>query len=396
MKAFLFLVSLTFILSACGGREVSSSGFTGSPYVDPDRLGRDEILHLPTGTLISREELYALLQSTEIVYFGEGHDNIYDHRVELELLQEFWRRRAGQLAVGLEMLAAVNQDKIDQWLAGKLGDEDFLRLFAADWGLDDFVYYREIFFFIKDKQIPLRALNVSRREKMAVMAGGGEAVDQESTAAGRAGPDDVYQEKALRAMFAGHAEGRGDLEIFMRIHQLWENTMAENIVNWLKSPAGEGKTLLVLSGAFHVAHGYGLPRRVFQRLRRPYAIVLTHTPSDLVENERRTMAVDFPELPLYLGDFIWCVPYRNLKDVQARLGVGLRETPSGLEITKLEDDGAAAANGLLPGDLIVAVEGRESREVFTLKMLLLHKVKGDTIDLRIVRDGVEKVLAVRL
>ncbi|HDS16035.1 MAG TPA: PDZ domain-containing protein [Proteobacteria bacterium] len=395
MKVFLFVVSLTFILSACSGREVSSPAFTGSPYFDPDRLDKDEILHLPTGTLISREELYSLLQSSEIVYFGEGHDNIYDHRVELELIKEFWRRRAGQLAVGLEMLAAVNQDQIDQWLAGKLEDEDFLRLFAADWGLDDFVYYREIFSFIKDQQIPLRALNISRREKMAYMGGGGTP-SQGSLHEKLSGIDDIYQEEALRAMFAGHAEGRGDLEIFMRIHQLWENTMAENIVNWLKSPAGEGKTLLVLSGAFHVAHGYGLPRRVFQRLRRPYAIVLTHTPSDLVENERRTMEVDFPGLPLYLGDFIWCVPYRNLKDVQARLGVGLRETPSGLEITKLEDDGAAAANGLLPGDLIVAVEGRESREVFTLKMLLLNKVKGDTIDLRIVRDGVEKVLAVRL
>ncbi len=326
MKFFLlhsFLLLAMFFMVACSAQHPGIM-VDGSPYIDPATMQRDQIIHLPTGTFLTQRELFALLANERVVYVGEGHDNFYDHQVELEVVKNLYQRFPERLAVGFEMLAHINQVKIDQWIAGELSEDDFIRLFADDWSMSEFVYYREIFAFLKANQIPVRALNVSRREKMVFMqevksSEGSNALNKTSGLL-----EDIYQEQALQAMFAGHVKGHGDVAMFLKVHQLWEDTMANNIVTYLNSSAGDDKLLVVIAGGFHVARGYGLPRRVFQRKKVSYCTLLTHTPTALVENERQTMDVDFPELPLYLADYLWCVPYRNLKDQQTKLGVGLR------------------------------------------------------------------------
>lgn len=380
----LLLLAMLF-MTACGARQTITI-FNGSPYIDPDSMQRDEIIHLPTGTLLTQAELFTLLAEERIVYVGEGHDNIYDHRVELEVIKNLFKRFPERLAVGFEMLAQANQEKVDKWLAGELSEDDFIRLFADDWSLAEFVYYREIFAFLKSHQIPVRALNVSRREKMVFMQKM-KAVD-ESPGTSKSSPEilqDLYQEQALEAMFAGHAEGHGDLKTFFKVHQLWEETMADNIAAYLESPKGQGKRLVVIAGGFHVARGYGLPRRVFQRIKIPYCTLLTHTPQALIENERRTMEVDFPELPLYLGDYLWCVPYRNLKDRQARLGVGLKDADRGVEIVMVQAGSVAEKYGLKVGDLIISCAGVELDEPFDLSLQIFMKNKGEVVDLVIER-----------
>ncbi len=390
---FLFLALFPW-LAACSGRQLAEPVFNGSPYVDPATLRKGEIIDLPTGVKLSRDRLFHLLSCDRIVYVGEGHDNIYDHQVELTVIKELHKRFPDRIAVGFEMLARANQEKIDRWLAGKISDEDFIRLFAGDWGVYDYVYYREIFSYLKAESIPIRALNVSRREKaefmQALMAKpGAKAPSRSALSRISELPADPYQEKALRAMFAGHAEGHGSIDLFLKVHQLWEETMAETIVSYLTSPAGENRLLIVISGEFHVARGYGLPRRVFQRCQEPYSILLTTTPESLYENEPRRMEVDFPELPLYLGDYLWCVPYRNLKDRQVRLGVGLKasETGSGLEIVMVEKESAAARAGLKVGDRIVRFAGRVPGDALDISLPLLEKQKGDKVEMVIERNG---------
>jgi len=295
------------------------------------------------------------------------------------------------------MLARVNQEKVDQWLSGELCEADFIRLFADDWSLAEFVYYREIFTFLKSRQIPVRALNVSRHEKMAFMQQ--MKSSDEGDGALKEAPkilEDLYQEEALQAMFAGHVEGHGDLKMFLRVHQLWEETMADNIVAYLDSPQGDNKLLVVIAGGFHVARGYGLPRRVFQRKKTSYSTLLTHTPEALIENERRTMDVDFPEQPLYLSDYLWCVPYRNLKDRQAKLGVGLKDADKGVEIVMVEADSVAEKHGLKVGDVVLSCAGVELDEPFDLSFQILLKSKGEVVELLIEREGQSQKLEVLL
>ena len=172
--------------------------------------------------------------------------------------------------------------------------------------------------------------------------------------------------------------------------------MADNIAAYLESPAGEGKLLVVIAGGFHVARGYGLPRRVFQRKKVPYCTLVTHTPVALVENERRTMDVDFPDLPLYLGDYLWCVPYRNLKDQQVKLGVGLKSADKGIEIVMVEAGSVAEKHGLKVGDLIINCAGDDLDDPLDLSLLLLKKSKGEVIELLIERGGQSQNIEVLL
>ena len=362
---------------------------TGSPYVDPDTMTRDEIIFLPTGTKLSNPELFGLLAQKRVVFVGEGHDNIYDHQVELAVIKNLFRLSSGQLAVGFEMLSHLNQEKVDLWLAGELSDEDFIRLFAEDWGVANFVYYREIFDYLKAHKIPIRALNVNRQEKMKFMRGLMAADKEKNAGAGDSFAEiaDPYQQEALQAMFKGHAQGHGDVGVFIEVHKLWEDTMAQNIKNYLESSAGSDRKLIVIAGGFHIAHGYGLPRRVFQQAKVDYCTLLTHTPEELVENERQTMDVDFPELPLYLCDYLWCVPYRNLKDKQVRIGIGMQPADRGIEIVMVAEGSAAEKFGLQIGDLIIDCNGKKLKEPIDLSILLLQKVKGQKIKLQIERAG---------
>lgn len=394
LLSFLFLA--IFLLPACGSQQ-SHIRVGGSPYVDPDTMQRDEIIHLPTGMKLTRPELFSLLANEQIIYVGEGHDNIYDHQVELEVIKNLYQRFPERLVVGFEMLAHVNQEKVDQWIGGELSEDDFIRLFAGDWNMAGFIYYREIFAFLKLNRIPVRALNVSRHEKMVFM--------QKMKSSGNADNllgnevqllDDPYQKQALEAMFAGHAEGHGGLGMFLKVHQLWEETMADSIAAYLESPAGDGKQLVVLAGGFHVARGYGLPRRVFQRKKVPYCVLLTHTPLALVENERQTMDVDFPDLPLYLGDYLWCVPYRNLKDKQVKLGVGLKSADKGIEIVMVEAGSVAEKHSLEVGDLIISCAGVELKEPLDLSLLLLKMSQGEMVELLIERGGEQQKIEVLL
>ena len=145
--------------------------------------------------------------------------------------------------------------------------------------------------------------------------------------------------------------------------------------------------VVVVTGGFHVAYGFGIPRKVFARRPWSYAVVLTHTPDDLVENERRTMPVDFPSLPLYVADYLWCVPYRNLDDRQVRLGVGLHDGSRGVEIVSVEPGSAAAAAGLQVGDLLLRADGQRLRRSLDLQLLLLKKQVGDRCRLEVERQG---------
>jgi S1-C subfamily serine protease len=110
------------------------------------------------------------------------------------------------------------------------------------------------------------------------------------------------------------------------------------------------------------------------------------------------MDVDFPALPLYLGDYLWCVPYRNLKERQVRLGVGLEKAPSGdgLEIVMVAADTPAARAGLEKGDVLLSCDGQSLDDPLDLSLYLLRRQPGDEIELRIKRHGRPLTLPVRL
>ena len=113
---------------------------------------------------------------------------------------------------------------------------------------------------------------------------------------------DEYHRKSMENLFHGHGEGPNDFGRFYDVMLLWDETMAETIADYLKSPVGRGMKMVVFAGGFHVGYGFGIPRRVFRRLPESYAIVLPRTGSGKVLQKKQAAR---PDLPLYIADFVW-------------------------------------------------------------------------------------------
>jgi Haem-binding uptake, Tiki superfamily, ChaN len=118
-----------------------------------------------TGEALPPASLRVRLQAARVVYAGERHDRAPDHDVQLALLVQLHALSpgAGSVGVGLEMLPRARQSALDDHLAGRTEEAEFLRAVDWDhtWGFD-FSFYRPIFAFCREHRLPMLALNAPR------------------------------------------------------------------------------------------------------------------------------------------------------------------------------------------------------------------------------------------
>ncbi len=154
----LFLFWL-LLLSHEGHSEEFAVPNSGSPYKNLADLDAGQILHLPTGLLVSREQMMDSISASRVIYIGETHDNIEAHKVQLQIIQLLAEKYP--LAIGLEMFRRSAQKKLGLWHQGQLSHKEFKNLFRTNWG-GGFGLYQPIFEFAKSKRLPLIGLKSSR------------------------------------------------------------------------------------------------------------------------------------------------------------------------------------------------------------------------------------------
>jgi len=304
------IVALCLALG-CAGRQPAGSA-DESPYFPLSSLQKGQILHLATGRLFTAGELVRYLADFSVVYVGETHDSLDDHAVELAILKGLVEAKPGGVALGLEMLQRSFQPDVDAFLRGDLDEKAFIEVWRKNWG-DTYPYYREILDFARANAVPVRALNVGgeMRDAARRLAGAPEGAAKDSGLP-EMDFEDPYHKAYVQAILAAHPMGAGRFEAFYRVQVLWDEAMAETAAEYLGSPEGSGRQMLILAGANHVRHGLGIPRRLFRRLPLPYAIVLP-LPVEIPEEKRsRLMDVDIPPIPLPPADFYWAVGYESL------------------------------------------------------------------------------------
>jgi uncharacterized iron-regulated protein len=84
--ATMFLFWL-LLLSRDGHSEEFALPYGGSPYKNMADLDAGEILHLPTGLRVSREQMLDSVSASRVVYIGETRDNIEAHKVQFHVIQ---------------------------------------------------------------------------------------------------------------------------------------------------------------------------------------------------------------------------------------------------------------------------------------------------------------------
>lgn len=307
-------MTVLLVLAGCAANRAQRE--TAGPYEDPRALKKGEILHLETGRLFSEPELIEYLSHYRVIFVGETHDSIDDHAVELAILRGLHDRWAGQMALGLEMLPRKTQGELDAYVQGEMEEDAFARVWVKHWG-HTFRYYEAILRFAREHRIKVLALNADDDLRKAVREKPVEELDPGlAERLPEMDLEDPHHRAMTEAIFAAHKMGPRDTEAFYRVQVLWDETMAQTAADFLQSPEGQGKRLVIFAGGHHIRYGYGIPRRLFQRVPLPYAIVLPFA-VEIPENKRdRMMDVKAPDLPMPPGDFVWAVGYTDLEDVK--------------------------------------------------------------------------------
>lgn len=350
------------------------------PYETLKGAKEGEIVHVPTGITVTKAQLLDMIAGSQVIYIGETHDNVCAHQVQLEIIRGLSERFPGKVAVGMEAFQRRHQETMDQWSRGELSEREFLKRsgWYSNWGMD-YGYYRAILEYIRERRIPLLALNASAELVSAVRGHGLNGLSKDwQDKLPNMDLSDPYHRKLIEAFYQAHpSTSATSFEAFYQVYVLWDETMAETATNYLATSEGGDKRLVILAGGNHVRYGFGIPRRAFRRHPVAYTIVLPMEVSIPEDKKDRLMDVNLPAIPLAPADFYWMVAYEDLKGKSVRLGLMFEESNGNLEVTKIFDGSLAAEAGIQTGDILVSLDGEALRESFDLLYLLSRKSPGD-------------------
>jgi len=201
------------------------------------------------------EAMLADLARADAVFVGEQHDDPNTHKLELAIVEGL-RRRGVTVVVAMEMFERDVQPVLDQYAAGTMTEEQFLKearpwpRYATD--------YRPIVEYARANKLAVVASNVPRRVASEVGKAGLSAVeglgaDRRHVASEVACPaSGSYYDRFVEAMGA-HA---GSTPNFYFAQCVKDETMGESVARTFHQSTGR-VVIVHLDGAFHSDFGEG-------------------------------------------------------------------------------------------------------------------------------------------
>lgn len=210
------------------------------------------------------------LQETRLVFIGELHDNIGHHRAQLQIIRAL--NEAGvPVTIGLEMFRRDSQQALDQWVAGDLGEDEFLSVYRDNWSM--WPAYQEIFRYARDRDVPLLGLNLPREITRQVAREGFDSLSGRQRGElplVRCNVDLKYQQY-MRRVLGKHAHGGAAFRNFCEAQLVWDVVMARNLLEYLD--AHPERLVVVLAGSGH-AWKFGIPEQIRRHSPAPLRVVL--------------------------------------------------------------------------------------------------------------------------
>ena len=270
------------------------------------------------------EAMLAELSRADVAFVGEQHNDPATHRIERAILEGLARRRENVI-VAMEMFERDTQASLDDYLAGRLSEEEFLKS-SRPWPNYP-TDYRPLIEFSRAHRWRVIASNVPRPIAQQVSrlgldaARSGAESQRNLVAAEFACPMDDYFKRFSEAMGKGHPgahqkqqdnkqsdkkqeeERRAVIERFYYAQCVKDETMAESIARALGTQsnsqgAAQGGPLVVhFNGAFHSDYRLGTASRAIRRLPKSNVKVISVVP---VENLDAINADEYRKL----GDYI--------------------------------------------------------------------------------------------
>lgn len=203
-------------------------------------------LYTAKGKKISIEKMIKSLAKSDVILFGELHNDPIAHWLQLQVAQALLRE--GELSLGAEMFEADNQIPLNQYLTGEIDDKglDSLARLWSNYSTD----YKPLVDFAKENNLSFIATNVPRRYASMVYKQGPESLEklteqEKNWMAPLPFPYDAElpSYKAMLEMMGGHGG-----ENFPKAQAIKDATMAHFILQEIQK---NGNRFLHFNGAYH-------------------------------------------------------------------------------------------------------------------------------------------------
>jgi uncharacterized iron-regulated protein len=196
-------------------------------------------------------------KKSDVIFFGELHDNPISHWLELELTKDLYSEKGKNLILAAEMFETDNQLLIDEYFSGIIKESSFeseVRLWN-NYKTD----YKPLLDFARDSGLKFIASNIPRRYASVVNSGGFEALDQVSPEGLEyIAPLPVEYDPELPCYkdmlsMGGGAMGQAT-ENLPKAQAIKDATMANSIVNNRQ----QGETVIHFNGSYHTDRYMGI------------------------------------------------------------------------------------------------------------------------------------------
>ncbi len=317
------------------------------------------------------DSIIPYLTASRIIYIGERHDRFAHHMNQLQIIKKM--HNAGyKLAVGMEMFQKPFQPVVNDYLAGRIDEHEFLQKteYFSTWRYD-YNLYKPIVDYLKQQNLPLVALNIHGDISSKVAREGIYSLsdNENNQLPGSMDFSNERYRRYLNEVFPLHKEQAElkDFSYFLQAQILWDETMAESAQKFLTDNP-ESK-LVILAGNGHLRHKYGIPERLYRRNHEPFTV--------LVQDE---------EIKDNIADYV-LITEKLEGEKSPRLGVMVEEKDHGLEVMSIRNKSPAKKAGLQEGDVIQMVAGQSIKSLADLKLALFYSKIGSSLKIQIERAG---------
>jgi uncharacterized iron-regulated protein len=333
---------------------------------------KESLLKAPPSPTIST--VINEIKDRDVLFVGEYHDNFSHHLNQLTFIKQLHEMKK-DIVIGMEMFQRPFQPILDAYLAGNMSEKEFLKKseYFRRWGYD-YNLYKPIIAYAKTNHIPIVALNLEREITKQITKGGLASLskaEQAKIPQNLDFSDETYKERLFKIFqdpehFASLPPShRPNLTYLYQSQILWDETMAESIVTYLK--IHPQKMMIVLVGNGHIEQYVGIPNRVKRRMQLDTTVILQ----------------DYPIQADSADYFLSSSPIEMIKT--PKLGVYLKE--EALEVTKCIEASMAEQFGIKKGDTILSFATMKVKDLADLKLALYLYGNQKGIEIEVEREG---------
>jgi uncharacterized iron-regulated protein len=329
---------------------------------------KEHTIAIDVSAIKTLSEVIESVSGKKIVYVGEYHDRFAHHNVQLEVIKGLYKKNK-KIAIGMEMFQRPFQRVLDDYIAGRIDEREFLRKseYFKRWGFD-YNLYKPILDFAAQERIPVVALNIQREIVDKVSKGGINSLSEAEkmeVPAQMDFSDNEYRDRIRKVFLMHNSSGEKNFDFFYQSQILWDEAMSMSVDEFLKK--NPDYQMVVLAGSGHIQYGSGIPKRTFRRNGYDYAIIL----NDVDVERNIANYIVFPK------------PMDGI--TSPKLMVSLKEEREKVTIAGFPENSVSEKAGLKEGDIIVSLDNIAIKSVDDVRIHLFYKKRGDAVKVKVLR-----------